>query len=92
MAVMNEGLGGNRILYDIRGDSGLRRFDRDVLSQPGVTHVIVMLGTNDLRNRWKKPEEEPTAAEMIVGEDPYRQLRQTGDKCRTPYHGADAQT
>jgi hypothetical protein len=53
MAVMNEGLGGNRILYDIRGDSGLRRFDRDVLSQPGVTHVIVMLGTNDLRNRWK---------------------------------------
>jgi len=24
--------GGNRILFDIRGDSGLRRFDRDVLS------------------------------------------------------------
>jgi len=67
MAVMNQGLGGNRILYDIRGDSGLRRFDRDVLSQPVVTHVIVMLGTNDLRNRWKKPEEEPTAAQMIAG-------------------------
>jgi lysophospholipase L1-like esterase len=67
MAVMNQGLGGNRILYDIRGDSGLRRFDRDVLSQPGVSHVIVMLGTNDLRNRWKKPEEEPTAAQMIAG-------------------------
>ncbi|HEV2099659.1 MAG TPA: SGNH/GDSL hydrolase family protein, partial [Stellaceae bacterium] len=67
MAVMNQGLGGNRILFDIRGDSGLRRFDRDVLSQPGVTHVIVMLGTNDLRNRWKKPEEEPSAAQMIAG-------------------------
>jgi lysophospholipase L1-like esterase len=67
MAVMNQGLGGNRILFDIRGDSGLRRFDRDVLSQPGVTHVIVMLGTNDLRNRWKKPEEEPTAPQMIAG-------------------------
>ena len=67
MAVMNQGLGGNRILFDIRGDSGLRRFDRDVLAQPGVTHVIVMLGTNDLRNRWKKPEEEPTAAQMIAG-------------------------
>jgi lysophospholipase L1-like esterase len=65
--LMNEGLGGNRILFDIRGDSGLRRFDRDVLSQPGVTHVIVMLGTNDLRNRWRKPEEEPTAAQMIAG-------------------------
>ncbi len=67
MAVMNQGLGGNRILFDIRGDSGLRRFDRDVLAQPGVTHVIVMLGTNDLRNRWKKPEEEPTASQMIAG-------------------------
>ncbi len=67
MAVMNQGLGGNRILFDIRGDSGLRRFDRDVLSQPGVSHVIVMLGTNDLRNRWKKLEEEPTAEQMIAG-------------------------
>ncbi len=67
IAVMNQGLGGNRILFDIRGDSGLRRFDRDVLSQPGVTHVIIMLGTNDLRNRWKKLEEEPTAAQMIAG-------------------------
>jgi lysophospholipase L1-like esterase len=67
MAVMNQGLGGNRILHDIRGDSGLRRFDRDVLAQPGVTHAIVMLGTNDLRNRWAKPQEEVTAAQMIAG-------------------------
>jgi len=65
--VMNQGLGGNRILYDIRGDSGLRRFDRDVLAQPGVTHAIVMLGTNDLRNRWAKPEEEVNANQMIAG-------------------------
>jgi lysophospholipase L1-like esterase len=64
---MNQGLGGNRILHDIRGDSGLRRFDRDVLAQPGVTHVLVMLGTNDLRNRWAKPEEEVTAPQMIAG-------------------------
>jgi lysophospholipase L1-like esterase len=67
MGVMNQGLGGNRILHDIRGDSGLRRFDRDVLAQPGVTDAIVMLGTNDLRNRWAKPEEEVTAEQMIAG-------------------------
>ncbi len=67
MAVMNQGLGGNRILHDLRGASGLRRFDRDVLSQPGVTHAIVMLGTNDLRNRWAKPEEEVTGEQMIAG-------------------------
>jgi lysophospholipase L1-like esterase len=67
MAVMNQGLGGNRILHDLRGDSGLRRFDRDVLAQPGVTHTIIMLGTNDLRNRWARPEEEVTARQMIAG-------------------------
>ncbi len=67
LAVMNQGLGGNRILHDIRGDSGLRRFDRDVLAQPGVTHTIIMLGTNDLRNRHGKPDEEVTAPQMIAG-------------------------
>lgn len=67
VAVMNQGLGGNRILHDIRGDSGLRRFDRDVLAQPGVTHVVIMLGTNDLRNRPGKTEEEVTAPQMIAG-------------------------
>lgn len=67
LAVMNQGLGGNRILHDLRGDSGLKRFDRDVLSQPGVTHAIVMLGTNDLRNRNAKPEEEVTGEQMIAG-------------------------
>lgn len=67
MAVMNQGLGGNRVLHDVRGDSGLRRFDRDVLAQPGVTHTIIMLGTNDLRNRYGKPEEEVTAPQLIAG-------------------------
>ena len=64
---MNQGLGGNRILYDLRGDSGLRRFDRDVLAQPGVTHVVVMLGTNDLRNRPRLQEQEGKAGRMIAG-------------------------
>jgi len=32
MGVMNQGLGGNRILNDVRGHSGVRRFDRDVLA------------------------------------------------------------
>ena len=67
MAVMNQGLGGNRILHDIRGDSGLRRFDRDVLAQPGVTHTVIMLGTNDLRNRNGRADEEVTASQMVAG-------------------------
>jgi lysophospholipase L1-like esterase len=65
--VMNQGLGGNRICHDIRGDSGVRRFDRDVLSQPGVTHAIVVLGVNDIRNRRGLKEEAVTAEDMIGG-------------------------
>ncbi len=75
--VMNQGLGGNRILYDLRGDSGLRRFDRDVLAQPGVTHALVMLGTNDLRNRIGLPEQEGRADAMIAG------LKQMALRART---------
>jgi lysophospholipase L1-like esterase len=65
--VTNQGLGGNRICHDMRGDSGVRRFDRDVLSQPGVTHAIVLLGVNDLRNRRGLEEENVTADDLISG-------------------------
>lgn len=65
--VMNQGIGGNRIVHDARGGSAQRRFDRDALAQPGASHVIVMLGINDIRNRGRKPEEEVTAAELITG-------------------------
>ncbi len=65
--VMNQGLGGNRILHDIRGDCGVKRFDRDVLAQPGVTHAIVVLGINDIRNRRGLAEEVVTAEGMING-------------------------
>jgi lysophospholipase L1-like esterase len=67
LGVMNQGLGGNRICHDIRGDSGVRRFDRDVLTQPGVTHAIVVLGVNDIRNRRGLAEEVVTAHDLIAG-------------------------
>ena len=67
MGIMNQGIGGNRTLNDVTGDSGLKRFDRDVLAQPGVTHVIVLLGVNDLRNKRGGPAQEATAAGLING-------------------------
>lgn len=67
LGVMNQGIGGNRIVHASRGGSAQRRFDRDVLAQTGVTHVIAVLGINDIRNRPRKPEEEVTAEEMIAG-------------------------
>jgi lysophospholipase L1-like esterase len=48
LAVVNEGIGGNRILHDGAGVSALARFDRDVLAQPGVSGLIVLEGINDI--------------------------------------------
>ena len=48
MAVLNQGIAGNKLLNEIVGANGLARYDRDVLSQTGVTHVIAFLGNNDI--------------------------------------------
>jgi lysophospholipase L1-like esterase len=36
------------VTLDIIGPNALARFDRDVLAQAGVTHVIVLEGNNDI--------------------------------------------
>ena len=46
--VVNMGISGNRVLGDGAGVSALARFDRDVLSVPGVAYVVVFEGVNDL--------------------------------------------
>lgn len=46
--VVNQGIAGNRLLRDEIGEHALARFDRDVLSIPGPTHVLVHFGINDL--------------------------------------------
>jgi lysophospholipase L1-like esterase len=48
LSVVNEGLDGNRLLHDFLGPNGLARFERDVLSHPGLAHVIVFFGNNDI--------------------------------------------
>lgn len=40
VGVLNQGISGNRLLADGTGDSALKRFERDVLGQPGVRWVI----------------------------------------------------
>jgi lysophospholipase L1-like esterase len=48
IGVLNEGIGGNRILHDGLGPNALARFDRDVLAQDGVRWLIVLEGVNDI--------------------------------------------
>jgi lysophospholipase L1-like esterase len=82
--VVNMGISGNRILGDGAGQSALTRFDRDVLSTPGIEDVIVFEGVNDLgishgipqgpmAERFKAlaPAHKVTADDLIAG---YRQL------------------
>ncbi|MCO4887894.1 G-D-S-L family lipolytic protein [Cupriavidus phytorum] len=70
VAVVNAGLGGNRWVKDGLGQCGLCRLDRDVLSVPGVTHVILSLGVNDIglgyyySNTFKDPSQLVTAKQI----------------------------
>ncbi len=55
LAVVNEGIGGNRILHDGAGVNALARLDRDVLGQSGVSAMIVLEGINDIGWPHMKP-------------------------------------
>jgi lysophospholipase L1-like esterase len=52
VAVVNEGIAGNRLLSDgflvSFGVSALARFDRDALALPGLTHIVLLEGINDI--------------------------------------------
>jgi lysophospholipase L1-like esterase len=69
LSVLNEGFGGNRILYDGSGASAMARFDRDVLAQPGVKYLVILEGINDIgqMSRPGTPEHELTAEDLIFG-------------------------
>jgi len=65
LGVLNAGISGNRVLTDGSSFSALARFDRDVLAATGVTHVTVLLGTNDIGGARENPS--PSAADIIAG-------------------------
>lgn len=48
VAVLNAGISGARLLDDAMGEKASARFDRDVLAQPGVKAVILLIGINDI--------------------------------------------
>ena len=95
IGVLNEGIGGNRVLNDGAGPSALARLDRDVLAQNGVRYVIVLESINDIGRfaRSQGPEDDVTAERLEQG------LKQIADAAHehgikafgatlTPYGGA----
>lgn len=71
IAVLNQGISGNRILHDSAGPNALSRFDRDVLAQQGVRYVVLLEAINDIGRSFTTPEEAVDADALIIG---YRQL------------------
>ena len=59
-AVLNLGIAGNKVWGEGVGAPALARLERDVLSQPGLTHLILLEGFNDL-NALAGPRTPPGA-------------------------------
>src|SRR6266480_531866 len=78
-AVADEGISGNRVLHNsvCFGINALARYQRDVLSQPGVKDVIVLEGINDIgfsvtpNTGCSVPNTNVTAAQIEAG---YQQM------------------
>jgi lysophospholipase L1-like esterase len=78
VGVLNQGLGGNRLLRDGLGPNALARLDRDVLAQPGVRWLIVLEGINDLGMRSGTARDLIAAYEQIIERSHTRGIRVYG--------------
>lgn len=81
VAVVNRGLGGNRLLRDASealwvpgkgsnsGDAGIRRFEEDVFGEAPADVVMVLEGVNDIMHpvKLEHPGEKTTAEELAEG-------------------------
>jgi lysophospholipase L1-like esterase len=68
LAILNEGISGNRVLHDNAGPNALARFDRDVLAQAGVKYLIFMESINDIGHATNptNPDNPVTTEELIA--------------------------
>jgi lysophospholipase L1-like esterase len=69
ISVLNQGIGGNRLLHDGLGPNALERIDRDVLAQTGARWLIIFEGVNDIgtRARAERRHEQPASADEMIG-------------------------
>ncbi|WP_292159419.1 SGNH/GDSL hydrolase family protein [Mesorhizobium sp.] len=74
VAVLNAGISGARLLQSRMGENALARFGRDVLSQPNVKTVVVLIGINDIAwpgQSFAPRDPFPTLDDIVTG---FRQL------------------
>ncbi|WP_446744914.1 SGNH/GDSL hydrolase family protein [Silvibacterium acidisoli] len=100
LGVLNEGIGGNRILTDGAGVNALARFDRDVIAQAGVKYVIILEGINDIGGGTHAPRSQ---ADIITADQLIAAMQQMTERAHqhgikvicatlTPFVGAGYQT
>jgi len=99
LGVLNEGIGGNRVLHDVAGPSALARFDRDVIAQDGVKYLVILEAINDIGHAAdpRKPNDVVSADDLIAG---YMQMIERAHAhgikviggTLTPYVGAQYQS
>lgn len=70
MAVAKQGISGNRLLNDGFGTSILARFDRDVLESPGLTHLLLLGGMNDIAYSIAPGDVDPEFAGIMTTDAP----------------------
>jgi lysophospholipase L1-like esterase len=93
LAVLNEGISGNKLLLDGAGPNALARFDRDVIAQSGAKYLLILEGINDIGRLHTVPDAGTTAADLIFALDQMI-LRAHNHGIAvigctlTPYHGA----
>jgi lysophospholipase L1-like esterase len=68
IGVLNEGIGGNRLVHDRLGPNALARLDRDVIAQSAVRWLIVLEGINDIGTRVsnRSSNERPATAQQMM--------------------------
>jgi len=99
LAVLNQGISGNRLLTDGAGVSALARFDRDVLSMSGVKWLMIMEGINDIGGTTGPPRGNAPPPTPVTPDDLITVMKQMIDRAHahgikvigctlTPYEGA----
>lgn len=95
LGVLNEGIGGNRVLNEFHCPSALAGLDRDVLAQDGAKYLIVLESINDIGRlaHLQGPEDNVTAQQLEAG---LKQIAETAHEhgikvfgaTLTPFEGA----
>lgn len=90
--VVDEGIGGNRVLNDSPccGTNAVARFDRDVVARTAAKAVILLEGVNDIgavlsTGRLNAPHTNVSAAQIISG---YRRIIAQAHAARLKIYGA----